>query len=95
MEPDTPYSNREIRERWNDISGTLDEIKIQTTKTNGTVADVNKWRERINGGAIVAGVFMTVIVVPILAWSLYVLININATVHDAVDQALSAYTIKQ
>lgn len=96
MNDDTlPYSNREIREKWHDIADDLQTIIIQTTKTNGSVADLNRWRERMNGGAIVAGVFMTVIVIPILAWSLYVLVNINQTVHESVDAALSAYNINK
>lgn len=90
---DVPYSNREIREKWHDIANDLAAILAQTTKTNGSVADLNRWRERVNGGAIVAGVFTTVIVIPILAWSLYVLVNIQQTVHESVDQALSAYNI--
>ncbi len=34
---DSPYSNREIREKWNDIASTLQEIKTQTKLTNGRV----------------------------------------------------------
>lgn len=91
---DAPYSNREIREKWHDTANTLQEIKNQTTKTNGSVADINKWRERINGMAIASGIFMSLIVVPILAWSLYILVNINQTVHSSIDQALQAYNIQ-
>lgn len=74
-------------------TNSLDRIEEQTKKTNGTVADINRWRERVNGMAIASGIFMTVIVVPILAWSLYVLVNINESVHVAIDEALSAYDI--
>ncbi len=88
---DLPYTNRELRDKWHELANSQQNILAQTTKTNGTVADINRWRERINGGALVAGVFMTFVVVPILGWSLYVLVNIDTTVHQAVDQALSAY----
>jgi len=74
-------------------TSSLDRIEEQTKKTNGAVADINKWRERVNGMGIASGVFMTIIVIPILGWSLYILVNINNTVHQSVDQALSAYNI--
>lgn len=95
MDETLPYSNREIREKWHDIVNRLQNIELQTTKTNGSIADINKWRERMNGGAVVAGVFMTTVVVPILAWSLYTLINIDKSVHSAVNEALSAYNIQK
>ena len=88
-----PYTNREIREKWHDIANDLQAILAQTTKTNGSVADINRWRERVNGIILASGVFMTIIVIPILAWALYVLINIDQTVHQSVDAALSAYNI--
>lgn len=92
-EKDTPYTNREIREKWHDIANDLQSILTQTTKTNGSVADLNRWRERMNGGAVVAGIFMTVIVVPILGYALYTLVNLPNTIHEAVNQALQAYNI--
>ncbi len=88
------YKNREIDEKFDDILGFLGRIEGQTTKTNGAVADLNKWRERVNGGAIVAGVFMTVAILPILSWALYILLNINSIINQSVAQALSAYQIE-
>jgi len=76
-------------------TSSLDRIETQTTKTNGAVADINKWRERINGGAIASGVFMTVIVIPILCWAIYVLVNIQQTIHQSIDEALAAYEIEK
>lgn len=90
-----PYTNREIRERWHDTSNSLQEILGQTTRTNGAVADINKWRERINGGAIVAGFFLTLVIIPILTWAVYVLVNIDATVQSSIVKALSVYDINK
>lgn len=90
---DKPYTNREIREKWHDIANDLQEIKSQTRLTNGYVADIKRWRERMNGGAIVAGFFMTVIVIPILAWAIYVLVNIQETIHRSVNDALTVYDL--
>lgn len=90
---ETPFKNREIKTMFEEVKKDLVEIKTQTTKTNGTVADINKWRERVNGGAIATGAFLSVIVMPVLAWAIYVLVNINQTIHQSIDEALSAYSI--
>lgn len=89
-----PYTPREIREKWHDIANDLQTIIAQTTKTNGSVADINRWRERMNGAGLVAGFFMTVIVIPVLTWSIYVLININNTIETSVQKALSTYEVQ-
>ncbi len=93
--PDAPYTNREIREKWHDTADTLEGILLQTKATNGSVADINKWRERANGAFMASSAFMAFVVVPVLAWSLYVLVNLPITVHKAVDDALQAYDIIQ
>lgn len=90
MDDDKPYSNREIREKWHETANTLQEIRIQTKATNGRVTELEKW-QYISMGAVAV---ISVIVVPLLAWALYVLSNIQQTVHTSVDQALSAYNIK-
>lgn len=86
---DTPYSNREIREKWHDIANDLQAILEQTTKHNGRMTKMERWQAYMTG----AFTILTIIVVPILAWALYVLVNINQTVHESVDQALQAYNI--
>lgn len=88
---DTPYSPREIREKWSDIANSLSRIEVQTTTTNGRVSKLEKWQSFISGGMTV----IVIIVVPLLGWALYVLANIQGQVHNAVDEALSAYDIKK
>lgn len=85
-----PYTNREIREKWHDIANKLQDIKLQTTATNGRVTNLERWQYTFIGGISI----LTLIVVPLLAWALYVLSNINDTVHKSVDSALSAYDIQ-
>lgn len=70
-----------------------DSIETQTKKTNGSVADINRWRERMNGMGAASAVFMTLIVMPILVWSIVTLVNIKETIHQSIDDALSAYEI--
>ncbi len=86
---DTPYMKREIDEKFMDIKSSLDRIEIQTTKHNGRLSSVEKVQYLAMGGVGV----LSIIVVPILTWALIVLVNIDATVHKSVDQALSAYDI--
>ncbi len=92
---DLPYTNRELREKWHDMRDDLQKVLVQTTATNGSVADLNRWRERINGGAMVAGVVMTIIVMPILVYAIITLVNLPTSIDTAVNKALSAYDISK
>jgi hypothetical protein len=92
--PEEPFRNREILEMFADVKKDLLEIFEQTSATNGSIADINRWRERMNGAVAASGVFMTVVVIPILAWSIYTLTNIDRVIHKSVDEALSAYEVK-
>lgn len=87
---DQPYSNREIDEFHKDVRNSLTRIEMQTTATNGRVTRLEHWRFFMLGSISV----LTIIVLPILAWALYTLANIQQTVHQSVDQALSAYNIQ-
>lgn len=73
-----------LAEHTNVHTKTLAEVKY----TNGKVGEVMKWRERVNGGALVAGIFMSVVVMPILAWSVYTLVRLPETVRNATQQAV-------
>jgi len=88
---DVPFSNREIREMFSDVKGGLERIERQTVATNGRVTKLERWKYIGMGATSV----LTLIVVPILAWALWVLVNIQGQVHEAVDQALSAYDIEK
>lgn len=44
-----PYANREIDEMIKDIKETLARIEVQTTKTNGRVNELERWRYMILG----------------------------------------------
>lgn len=57
---------------------------------NGRMTKLERWQAYMTGGMTV----LTLIVVPILAWALWVLVNIQGQVHTAVDDALSAYEIE-
>ncbi|HVW99377.1 MAG TPA: hypothetical protein VHA52_02910 [Candidatus Babeliaceae bacterium] len=87
------FTNREIREMFQDVHLGLGRIETQTKLTNGSVANINRWRERVNGAFIASSAFMTMVVLPILGWALYTILQVPITVHQAVDNALQAYDI--
>lgn len=86
---DKPYENREIDNMFGEIKETLVRIEEQTKKTNGRVTQLERWKYMSMGATAI----LTTLIVPILGWALFTLVNINETVHTAVDEALSAYQI--
>lgn len=72
-----PYSNREldekfanlgvlIREKHDDTMIKVNEVIVQTTKTNGSVAALKLWQERLIGG----GAILVFVILPLLSWAL-------------------------
>lgn len=49
----------------------LSDIKTQTTKTNGTVADIKKWRERATGAATIVSSVVLPLIFGMLTYLLY------------------------
>lgn len=86
-----PYMKREVDEKFQDIKDALGRIETQTTLTNGRVSSQERWRAYMTGGMTV----LTIIVVPLLAWAMWVLANIQGQVNSAVDQALASYEITE
>lgn len=105
--PEQDFTNREIKsmidgimdkldqhgEKHDEILVVVQDVRGEARATNGKVADINSWREQVNGGAKVAAFFFTVLVVPILGWAIFVLSTIEAKIHESLDQALQAYNI--
>lgn len=83
------YSNREIDVKFEGVHDKLDLILSQTTKTNGKVADIQKWRERWNGASYV----LMTLVIPIIAWVLWSIVNLPSTIKNTIDSTLSTYNI--
>lgn len=87
---DLPYTNRELREKWHDIANDLQNIILQTTKTNGRVTLLEQWKY-VGMGA--TGV-LSFLVIPILIWALSILVNMDSRIQSSVDRALSAYEVQ-
>jgi len=86
-----PYTNRELREKWHDLYGTLQRIEIQTTATNGRVDALERWKYLGMGATSV----LSFLVVPILVWALSILVNMDSRIQLSIDRALSTYEINQ
>jgi hypothetical protein len=92
IEPTTaPYTKREIDEKFDDIIDSLGRIEAQTTKTNGAVAAISKWREQTAGGAKVGAACLVLIIIPLAAWVLYNQATEEQRVQEAAKNAVSAY----
>lgn len=48
------------------IDENVHEIKIQTTKTNGSVRALQLWRSKVNGALVVISIIITGIVIPLV-----------------------------
>lgn len=95
---DKPFSNREITSMFQSILEKLDaHTEVHSTIlgavqiTNGKVADIQTWRERMNGGMTVTGIFMTVVIIPILTWAVWSILNIQFSIEENVKKAVEIY----
>lgn len=92
---DQDYSKREIDSHFEQIKDVLrvqdevlNDIKIETKKTNGRVTEIERWRYMQMGALTV----LTTIILPILAWALWELVNIEDKVDGAVKEAFQEVT---
>lgn len=61
------------------------QILEQTTATNGKVASIQKWRERMNGAVLVI-VFLLPTLIGLMSWMAYEITNFDDYVQDALTQ---------
>lgn len=92
MTKDLPFTNREITAMFDSIERKLDEhaevhaqILEQVKATNGKVAEIQRWRERMIGAAWVGGVVVTVIIIPLATWAVLVVNSIDKKIVEALD----------
>lgn len=61
---ETPFSNREIKEKFEAVHEDVRSILAQTTKTNGRVSKLESWQSFMQGGLAI----LALLVVPILIY---------------------------
>lgn len=98
MEQD--FTNREIEAMFKGITDVLqahgkthEEILGGVKYTNGKLADVQAWRERVNGAFIASAVFMSAVVIPMFGWAIYTMLHIDEMISDGIKDALTVYDI--
>lgn len=84
------YTDREIDNFHREIKEALSRIEEQTKATNGAVARIQKWKERVTGAS---GVIL-IVVLPLLSWGLYQIANIDDKVEEGIFKELSKYSIE-
>lgn len=90
MESDAPFTNREIREMFRDMTEGLGRVEDQTKKTNGRVTSLEKWMYTCVGGLTV----ISIVLIPLFTWMLNSVSDMDTRIQQAVDDALSAYNIE-
>ena len=86
---DTDYTKRELDHMFGDVHSKLDLILVQTTKHNGRMTKMERWQSYIQGALAVLGI----IVIPLLGWVMFRMVNIDKDIALGVDKALSAYEV--
>lgn len=66
----------------------LPEINSRVKVTNGSVAEIVKWKERVTGASWAIGICFTVIVIPLLTWAFITISKIPDKIDDGISQAL-------
>lgn len=108
MNDEKPYSNREIRQKWEEVSATLKEMKESQAISHAEMKDTQKEtlaQVKYTNGRVtelekwkffISGgmTVITVIVLPLLGWALYTLSNIDTQIDNGIKSALSSYDIE-
>lgn len=98
--PEQP-SNQEIMHYVTDIrddisdmkENVLPEISERVKVTNGSVAKINAWKERITGAAWAFGLTFTLIIIPLTTWAFITVSKIPDRINQGIKDALSAYNV--
>jgi hypothetical protein len=61
----TPYSKREIDEKWQEIANALSRIEIQTTTTNGRVSKLERWQSYVLGFCAGISLLLCSVLIPL------------------------------
>ncbi len=68
----------------------LPEINERAKVTNGSVAEITKWKERITGAIWAFGITFTVVIIPLFTWAFITISKLPTNIDKAVDTAISS-----
>lgn len=97
---DDNYSKRELDsfmkaqgETHTEIVGQLNKILEQTTAHNGRMTKLELWKATASGAYWASTAFMAVIIMPILTWAVWTLVNLPEAIRNSVDEAITSYEV--
>lgn len=80
---DLMYHIEDIKDKVTTITTKdLPEINARVKTTNGSVADIKAWKERMTG----AGFVILLVVIPIMSWALYQIVALNNKISNVDSQ---------
>lgn len=101
MEGSDLYTKRELDNEFLHIKGSLDrietsvgEVDTKVSITNGKVADIQTWRQRLIGASWVGGFLITIVIVPLLTWAFVTVSRIGDQIKQGIQEELSVYNIE-
>jgi hypothetical protein len=59
--------------------------------TNGKIADIQRWRERVVGAMWAGGILCTVVVLPLVTWAILEVNTLDEQINKSVSQAFEDY----
>lgn len=96
---------KDIQHNFDDVNKKLSEMHDENVKshtildknqkeTNGKVADIQRWRERMKGASWTLGITTTIVIIPILTWAFIAISKIPEKIDQGIKSALSVYNIE-
>lgn len=89
---DTPFTNRELTTMFDSITKKLDEhgdvhsqILEQVKTTNGKVAEIQRWRERMYGAMWAGGLLFSLVIFPLIGWAIFEINSLDEKIANALD----------
>lgn len=91
---DLMYFITDIRDDVRDIKDKdLPEINGRVKITNGSVADIRAWKERVTGAGWALAVCFTFVIIPLVTWAFIKVSHIPDEISKSVKDALLGYNI--
>lgn len=82
----------DIRDDVSDMKeNVLPEISGRVKITNGSVADIKAWKERVTGAGWAFGLCFGLVIIPLLTWAFITISRIPDKINEGIKTALTDY----